>query len=311
MPAASDEFACSDCKSRFGRLAEIDVWIGTGETKRLRWDHNWGALFALICERLLKGNMQTTDEQALVAFVRWLDAWQLQRKAQIGYWPYENSRSWSLRLRVSEAFDILEGSKGWGWLKRYDDWRRRDAAARTAARLANSDEEQATATVSGFFLSCEREHLLARLSEAERQTLVMYEDAIAKGTETTELRSRLPGAPSWPTVPQKTAWIPGAGEATATKQDPQNQPLIPHAEPTLPPLTDEDFAILTYLREQHPRLRSLTDVEAGAMVSRKTAGERITKLIAAGLATRPEGERAGVGLTPAGESLLAKLPASL
>ncbi len=107
LPADADRFACGECSSHDGRLAEIDIWIRTGETERLNRNHQWGALFALACERLLGGNMRATDAEVLHAVMRWLDAWQQDRRDQVKYWPMESPRSWALRLRVVDAVGII------------------------------------------------------------------------------------------------------------------------------------------------------------------------------------------------------------
>ncbi len=70
-------------------------------------------------------------------------------------------------------------------------------------------------------------------------------------------------------------------------------------------IDDEDHKILRFLDNQHPKLQTLVDIEAGANVTRKTAGERLTRLIGQGLAIRPKGPNGGATITSKGVTLVA------
>jgi hypothetical protein len=73
-------------------------------------------------------------------------------------------------------------------------------------------------------------------------------------------------------------------------------------------INSQDAAILRYLLELHPVMRTLADIEAGTDVSRKTAGDRVDKLITADVLHRPEGDRGGVALTKYGKAIAESLP---
>lgn len=72
-------------------------------------------------------------------------------------------------------------------------------------------------------------------------------------------------------------------------------------------LTDNDERVLLYLNELHPRLCTQADIEAGAGIARKTVSESLTRLLAADLVRRPQGERKGNGLTEKGKRLADRL----
>lgn len=92
-------------------------------------------------------------------------------------------------------------------------------------------------------------------------------------------------------------------DAGTIESDSQTEPPANNEPAESLHLTDEDALIINYLREQHPRLRTLPDIEAGATVSRKTVGLRVAKLLANNILSRPQGKNSGVGLTPRGLSL--------
>jgi hypothetical protein len=71
-----------------------------------------------------------------------------------------------------------------------------------------------------------------------------------------------------------------------------------------PALDEEDVSVLRYLVERAPTLCVLCEIEAGAGVSAKTAGQRLNRLISLGLAIRSRGRRSGATVTDAGSDLL-------
>ena len=69
-------------------------------------------------------------------------------------------------------------------------------------------------------------------------------------------------------------------------------------------LDDEDFSILSELNQEPPRLLTTYDLEQACLVTRKTVGRRLHRLIERGLAIRPQGDRAGATITDLGKNLL-------
>ncbi len=100
----------------------------------------------------------------------------------------------------------------------------------------------------------------------------------------------------------------GGQEQTVTQPTCRDESEPSTGKADAPDLTEEDLTILIYLNERRPALQLLSDIEAGAPVSRHTAGKRVNRLVECGILHRPEGERRGVGLTSKGIELVKALP---
>jgi hypothetical protein len=68
-------------------------------------------------------------------------------------------------------------------------------------------------------------------------------------------------------------------------------------------LSDNDVRVLLYLYDEHPQLRQLADIMAGARIAKETARKSLKHLRTARLVDRPMGERKGNGLTEEGKKL--------
>lgn len=94
-------------------------------------------------------------------------------------------------------------------------------------------------------------------------------------------------------------------ELTATASEPTE------ADSTESVVVDpRDVAILRALDKRAPQLCYLVDLEAEDCGTRKTISKRLTKLVEKDLAVRPDGERTGATITPAGRQLLLRCPPS-
>lgn len=78
------------------------------------------------------------------------------------------------------------------------------------------------------------------------------------------------------------------------------------------PLDAEGQKIITYLRDQAPRLRTQTDIETDTYVSRKTVSKRLAELSKLALIAYPCGRNKGVTITKLGrkvaDAISPKLP---
>ncbi len=79
------------------------------------------------------------------------------------------------------------------------------------------------------------------------------------------------------------------------------------AVPSLPPVDDEDIAILRVLADSAPQLLTLYEIAAVTKITRKTIGERLARMLGLNLAARPKGEKSGTTITTAGTALLAEI----
>jgi hypothetical protein len=80
----------------------------------------------------------------------------------------------------------------------------------------------------------------------------------------------------------------------------------PNTEDVAPRLTELEYAILQHLARLHPQLVKITDLAVEVRCGRTTASKAVARLesMAPPLVERPEGERSGVGITPAGVATL-------
>jgi hypothetical protein len=91
----------------------------------------------------------------------------------------------------------------------------------------------------------------------------------------------------------------------ASRQDaPEAPPPGPAEGTNRPHLTANEYSILQHLARVHPQLIQITDLAADLSCRRAAVGESVSRLEALGLASRPQGERSGVGITPVGLTTL-------
>lgn len=74
--------------------------------------------------------------------------------------------------------------------------------------------------------------------------------------------------------------------------------------PAPPAIEDEDQRILDVLRDTAPKLLTIPEIQSGSGVGRRSVMDRVTQLIANGLACRPKGPNKGTTITPAGIGVL-------
>jgi hypothetical protein len=72
----------------------------------------------------------------------------------------------------------------------------------------------------------------------------------------------------------------------------------------------DELTILTCLYKKVPELQTTYDLESDAKITRKTVGQRVTRLIDLGLVQRPKGPRGGATLTERGRALIDGLNSS-
>ena len=102
-----------------------------------------------------------------------------------------------------------------------------------------------------------------------------------------------------------------AGEEWLRRVVPDNPPTKPveQTKPELPPVDDEDVAILRFLEKWSPQLRTTYDIEAATKITRKTIGKRLVRMRELKFVDRPNGEKIWRAfITAAGKEFLAKLP---
>jgi hypothetical protein len=133
-----------------------------------------------------------------------------------------------------------------------------------------------------------------------RGVLARFNECDVNGTTATILR-RFEGQHPGVLAAFDFSWQPAA------ENDPHRPPSPPEGEDTLPAVDGDDIKILAQLCKAAPRLLNNYALESETRISRKTVGTRLKRLIEAGLAHRPKGDRKGAAITQKGIDLLAKL----
>ena len=109
----------------------------------------------------------------------------------------------------------------------------------------------------------------------------------------------LPPLPPDSGYPGTLAMIETMEEKLAVARQEVSMPRIAY-----PAVDGEDVLILRVLAAKHPVLCTLSEIESGTLVSRKTVGNRLTELIKNGLVERPRGKKQGIQATIKGMLLL-------